>query len=93
MTENPNLPDNLTETGRITVRTMLGSEGTGTAFESEGVSTEAAIGYLTVVIDRLRDQAAANWDQDTEPIIIELECPHCNETFVIGDVEHEEGDE
>ena len=52
--------------GKIEIVLYMGDEGIGTAYGLEGVSTEAAIGYLTVVTDRLREERSFEWDTCSE---------------------------
>lgn len=63
------LPENATIVGSVIVVQYLDSEGEfKTAYDSEGVSDEAAIGFLTTVCDRLRAEASYRWET----------CPDCN---------------
>ena len=66
------LPDDLIQTGAIHIYVVMGSAGTGTSFTYEDtMSLESAIGHVTVVLDRLKEEAAAKWDH----------CPGCGEPY------------
>lgn len=72
----PALPDNVTEVGNIHISVVLAEDGPHTAFSFDGVSPEAAIGHLTVVIDRFRAMAADGWGDDFE---CDCDCPNCHD--------------
>lgn len=52
--------------GRIEIALTLHDDGVGQAYGLDGVEPAAAIGYLMVTIDRLREECAALWDSDEE---------------------------
>lgn len=65
----------------------MGEDGTGCAYEYDGLSPEAAIGYLTTVVDQLREEVRERWSsaRDDEGLAfhINLECPECGEEIDI----------
>jgi hypothetical protein len=60
-------PPNAQQVGSIEIALYLTEDGTGTAYGLDGVTPEAAIGYLTIVTDRLREERSLQWDT----------CPGC----------------
>lgn len=70
------MPDNLAEVGNIHISVVMGEEGLATAFTIDNVSREAAIGHLTIVLDRLRQGASLTWHSDEGP-----QCPYCGTDF------------
>lgn len=64
MAEYDALPESLIETGSINISLVMGREGQGTSYTYEGVSLDAAIGHLTVVLDRMRAEAAKQWEAE-----------------------------
>lgn len=61
MPEPDALPTELIETGSIHISLVMGREGHGTSYTYQGVSLDSAIGHLTVVLDRMRAEAATEW--------------------------------
>lgn len=74
-----NLPPNTQPVGSIEITLTMGADGVGVAYGMEGVSPEAAIGYLTVVSDRIREERRLQWDT----------CPGCGVPWE----EHDEGED
>lgn len=65
--------------GNIEIALYMSADGVDVAYGLEGVSPEAAIGYLIVVSDRLREERKYEWDT----------CPDCKRPWS----EHGEDDE
>lgn len=65
--------------GEVTIVTYMSGDGIGTAYGVEGMSKEEAIGRLTIVLDRLREEVKLEWDT----------CPACKRPWS----EHDEDDE
>lgn len=65
------LPTGVTVVGSLEVVLYMSEEGLGVAHGYEGMGKEAAIGYLTVVSDRLREEVRLQWDR----------CPGCGERW------------
>lgn len=55
------LPDHVPEMGYVLISVGMDEDGEGMAYEVEGISPEAAVGYLTVLTDLLRDQMRFQW--------------------------------
>lgn len=55
------LPDDIPETGFILVSVGLDEGGIAMAYRYDGLSPEAAIGYLTTVTDLMRDEVRFAW--------------------------------
>lgn len=64
MPEPDALPTELIETGSIHISVVMGADGMGTSYSYAGVGLDAAIGHLTVVLDRMRAEAAQQWGGD-----------------------------
>lgn len=80
------LPDNVAEVASVHISVGMGEDGTGCAYEYDGLSPEAAIGYLTTVVDQLRQEVRDRWDSvrdDGLAFHINLECPECGEEIDI----------
>lgn len=77
------LPEGSQVVGRVEIVLYLEGDGVGTAYGLEGMSPEAAIGYLTVVSDRIREERRLNWDT----------CPGCGLPWGDHFEEDEEDDE
>ncbi len=99
--ESP-LPDDIPEVASIRISVGLEESGTGTGYAVEGMSSEAAIGYLTTIADKLRAQVANSWEDaqsdkefDVELHALCIECPSCGEEITIdpSDVFGEEDEE
>jgi len=74
----------------------MGEDGTGCAYEYDGLSPEAAIGYLTTVIDQLRDEVKERWEAARASdftFSVQLECPECGEEINISNAEYADDDE
>lgn len=58
------LPEAATVTGSIQLAVYLDPEDGETkwSYGSDGLSTAQCIGYLTVLVDRLRDDERVTWD-------------------------------
>jgi hypothetical protein len=65
------LPENSVEMSRIEVAVYLKGESRGTAFSIDGMSKEEAIGRLTTILDRLREEIKYEWPT----------CPECLEPW------------
>lgn len=66
--ENTYLPPGYMETGRITIAKGIGPSGSlDSAFRVEGMSATEAIGHLTTVLDRVRDDQLSAWRNRTDP--------------------------
>lgn len=65
------IPSDATVVGKIEIALVLSGDGIGTAYGVEGMTNEAAIGYLTIVTDRLREERSLQWDT----------CPGCGEPW------------
>lgn len=76
------LPENLAEVGNIHISIVMGESGLGTTFTVDSISREAAIGHLTIVLDRLRQAAAWTWNDPDHY------CPNCD-----GDLDDEDLDD
>jgi hypothetical protein len=81
--------------GTITIEVVLNENGTAPQFSYDGMSPENAIGYLTVVKDRLREVVARDWPEPELDFMLDLgslefDCPHCGEHV---EIENEESDE
>lgn len=53
--------------GEITIELYLTADGVSTAIGYEDLTLDAAIGYLTTTLDRLREERKLQWDT----------CPGC----------------
>ena len=63
------LPNGAIVVGNIEIALYLSDEGdVRTAYGFDGVSEEAAVGHLTVVLDRIREERLLSWDT----------CPSCH---------------
>jgi len=62
----PQIPDDAPQIGSIDIALWLNEHGVGISYELDGVSQEAAIGYLTVVVDRLRRACQDDWEEQEE---------------------------
>jgi len=72
------LPDDVTEVGAISISLFMGSEGLDYGYGIEGLSKEAALGYLQAVADNIRSDCAMDWDMGlAEHMCIGPECPNC----------------
>lgn len=71
------LPEDVTEIGNISISLFIGEDGVSFAYGYEGVAREAAIGYLTVVLDRVRDEVALDWGEEDDHPCLGPECPSC----------------
>lgn len=60
------LPDDCTEIGSVAISVFTGPDGIGFAYGYEGLTPEAAVGYLTVTTDRLRNERAFDWGEDED---------------------------
>ncbi len=78
--------DRSTEVGSVHISVLLDEDGTAPAFELTDLSTAEAIGYVTVVLDRLRREAMSSWSDITD----DLECPHCGEPYIEKDSEDDD---
>lgn len=72
--DDSSLTDTAVETGRITIQIMLGQHGSGMAYDLEGLTPEAAIGYLVALTDRIRDNRRFSWDDGCG----DPDCENCN---------------
>lgn len=61
------LPDDCTEIGNVLISVFTGPDGIGFAYGFQGLTPEAAIGYLIVTTDRLRNERGYEWDDDDLP--------------------------
>lgn len=61
------LPQDATVTGSIEIVRYLTSDGEGVTFGIDDLSKETAIGFLMVILDRLREERKLEWDT----------CPDC----------------
>lgn len=64
-------PPNASQIGSIEIGLFLSDDGISTAYGFEGMTKEAAIGYLVVVGDRMREERGLEWDT----------CPGCGEPW------------
>jgi hypothetical protein len=77
------LPPEATTVGSIEILLYLDNDGIGTAYGFEGVAPEAALGYMTIVMDRIREERSFQWDT----------CPGCGEPMAShGDQDEEDDD-
>lgn len=67
------IPDNSAEVGSVKISVILTDDGLSTVYTVDGLAREAALGHMLLVMDRMRQAAAASW----EPPF--CECPHCGE--------------
>lgn len=80
------LPPNASQVGSIEIVLYLDEDGIGTAFGYEGISKEAALGHMLVVMDRIRKEREYEW----------ATCPDCKRPWAEhfdSDDEDEEDDE
>lgn len=77
------LPEDVAVTGTIQIAITLGAGGTGLSYGFDGITTEAAIGYLTVILDRLRQERSLQWDH----------CPGCGQPWAEHDFDDDEEDD
>lgn len=78
------LPDDATIIGTVTIINYLDGEGElKTAYDVDGISDEAALGYMLTVSDRVREQIKYNWDT----------CPDCGRPWDEHGEEDEEEEE
>lgn len=72
------LPDDVTALGTITVTLYMNDVGTSFGYLLDGMSREAALGYLIAVSDRIRDDIKYDWsDSGEEHGCLGPECPAC----------------
>lgn len=65
----------------------MGEDGTGCAYEYDGLSPEAAIGYVTTVLDQLREEVRDRWETARNAnfqFSVHLECPECGEEIHVS---------
>jgi hypothetical protein len=60
------LPPDCTEIGSVAISVFTGPEGLGFAYGYDGLTPEAAIGYLVVTTDRLREERKYDWEGEPE---------------------------
>jgi hypothetical protein len=80
------LPDNVPEVASIRISIGLAEDGQGTGWSVDGMSDEAAIGYLTSITDLLRAKVAHAWRPENEEVIraledVIVECDSCGHHF------------
>lgn len=68
-----------TVVGRIEIVLYLDDDGVGTTYSVDGIANEAALGYLMIVSDRIREERKYEWDT----------CPDCGHPWS----EHDEDPE
>lgn len=56
-----NLPEDWTEVGRIEIVIGLSPEGTGTAYDIDGIDAAAAIGHMMIALDAMREDQKSIW--------------------------------
>lgn len=95
MPEFSNVPEDSPEIGFIRISTRLAEgERVGTHVEFEGVSAEQAIGHLTLVLDRMKEEASYSWNAEAEfSLTIDMDCPECGEHIHLAPLEPDEEDE
>jgi hypothetical protein len=75
-----------TRVGTIEIGIYLAGEGQSVSYGIEGMNKDQAIGYLTTVLDRVRDERRYEW----------ATCPECKEPwashFAVGDDDPDEDD-
>lgn len=89
------LPDDVVEVGSVHIAVGMGEDGTGCAYEYDGLSPEAAIGYVTTVLDQLREEVRGRWDAARDADVdfsINLECPECGEQIHISTDDDDAGE-
>lgn len=85
------LPEDVTEIGAISISLFMGSDGIDYGYGMEGLSKEAALGYLQAVADRIRADCSMDWSEgDEEFLCIGPECPNCG--FERSDLEDNDGE-
>lgn len=76
-----------TDIGKLELTTFLDEDSNiRQEFDLAGMSMEEAVGRLTVVVDRLRDEIrdeAEGWEE----VELSLTCPHCGELITSDDME------
>lgn len=98
------LPEDVVETARITVVVGMAERGNGVWYEYNGLSPEAAEGYLRSVLRRIESESDRRWAPpaaDVQDLMdegfvlgVHLDCPHCGEEIDIeADDDYEDDDE
>ncbi len=57
------LPDHVPELGYVLISVGMDTDGEALGYEVEGISPEAALGYLTALSDLIRDEIRFGWYQ------------------------------
>lgn len=72
-----------TKVGSIQIDLLLTSDGINVAYAFDGINKDTAIGYLTSVLDRMREERKYEWDT----------CPECYNPWASHFASDEEEDE
>lgn len=78
------LPENATVVGRIEIAVLIKDGGDrGTAYGFDGLNSIETIGYLTAVLDRMREREKFSWDT----------CVYCDRPLDEHDLDEDEEDD
>lgn len=97
MTAASSFPDSVAEVASIHVSVGMDEYGTGCSYDLEGLSPESAIGYLTAVVDQLREEVRMRFEaarmEEYDAISVHITCPECGEDIDLTGSDDDDEDE